>query len=160
MNSLIVIGRLPSGWIRNGSVGLWDGRMVGGRNFINIDFPLFTANPPHSHAQWFFINNTGNLPVVVYWDISNCIPNSWSKGVDGNAYIFSENGDSKYRFLINKQVVPDGSTGIWRPDLSSIHGLSIGVGQGAKLSIDLLHYVEVDTPGAFSFVLSFYAYDA
>lgn len=149
---------ISGGVASTGSIALY--KENGETTLTSIDFPVFTANPPHSHSQWFFINNTGNMPIVVYWDISNCIPNNWSKDLDGNAYVFSENGDSKFRFSINKTIVPDGSTGFWKPGLSSLNGLAIGVGQAAKLNIDLLHYVNVTMPGTFSFVLSFYAYDA
>ena len=125
----------------------------------SVDFPDFTAYPPHTHNQVFFVNNTGNVAVNVYWYISYGNPNNWSIESGGQAYIFTESAQTKYRFSINNHVLPDGSqgTGVWNPDPTGTQTLTIGVGQGTKLSIDLIHYLAVNTPGTFSFVLSFYA---
>ena len=31
-----------------------------------FDFPLFTANPPHTHTVTFYVENTGNVATVVF----------------------------------------------------------------------------------------------
>jgi hypothetical protein len=147
---------ISGGVASSGAIAIY--QADGQTEMTSINFPLFQGTQ-QSATQFFFVNNTGNLPVVVYWSISNCVPNNWAIESGGQAYVYTENAQSKYRFSINKQVLPDGSpgSGVWNPDPTGTEVITIGVGQGAKLSIDLTHYVAVNTPGTFSFVLSFYA---
>jgi len=130
----------------------------GQTEMTSISFPLFQGTQ-QTGTRFLFVNNTGNVPVNVYWSISNTNPNNWSIEPGGQAYIYTESAQTKYRFSINNQVSPDGSpgSGLWNPDPTGTQTLTIGVGQGTKLSIDLIHYLAVNTPGTFSFVLSFYA---
>ena len=124
-----------------------------------LDFPLFTADPS-THTVTFYVENTGNVATVVYWDISNTNPADWAKDLSEESYIFTETGNPKYRFSINKQVVPDASTGLWKPSVTPGNGITLDVGQNAELTIDLMHFTDVNTPGTFSFTLSFFANDA
>jgi hypothetical protein len=133
-----------------------DGQTV----MTSVPIPLFEGGT-HSNTTYFWVNNTGNMPVAVYWNISFGAPNSWAIDMDtgGQAYVFTETSQIKYRLSINNKINPDGSqgTGTWNPDPTGTQAVNIGVGQGAKFSMDLIHYVAVNTPGTFSFVLSFYA---
>ena len=148
---------ISGGVATSGAIAVYN--LNGVTPLTSVDFPDFTADEPHSYNQVFFFNNTGNVAVNVYWYISIGNPNNWSIEPGGQAYIFTESAQTKYRFSINNHVLPDGSqgTGVWNPDPTGTQVLTIGVRQGAKFSIDLLHYVAVNTPGDFSFTLSFYA---
>ena len=124
-----------------------------------IAIPLFEGST-HSNTTMFYIKNTGNVPVDVYWLMSSSEPAQWTIEGGGAAYIFTESSQTKYRLSLNKQILPDGSSGggtLWNPDPSGTQFFTIGVGQSAKLAMDLVHYVAVNSPGTFSFVLSFYA---
>lgn len=130
-----------------------------GQTIMNsIAYPLFQGST-NTYNHFFWVKNIGNLPVAVYWNISNANPSSWSIESGAQAYIFTENSQTKYRFVINDKILPDGSqgSGVWNPDPTGTQAVTLGVGQGAEYSIDLLHYTTVSTPGTFSFVLSFYA---
>jgi hypothetical protein len=125
----------------------------------DLNFPLFEGST-HSASRFFFLKNTGNLPVNVYWSISSSNPAFWSLESGGQAYVYTEETQTKFRFSINKQILPNGNPGngeIWYPDPTGTQFLTIDVGQSAKLAMDLLHYTAVNTPSTFSFVLSFYA---
>ncbi len=114
----------------------------------------------HSNYTYFFVNNTGNMPVKVNWTITNPNPTGWTIDADSQGYIFTETTKTKYSFSINNQVNPDGNpgTGKWLPDpAGTTQTVTIPVGKGAKFSFDLIHYEAVNTPGDFSFGLSFTA---
>ncbi len=148
-----------SGGVRTeGAIQVYD--ETGEAVMTTYDFPEFTSTSGTTYSKQFFVNNTGNVPVFVYWDIFNPIPASWSVAEGEDYYIFQENSNMKFRFTINKVDVPVGGTGYWQPTYSTGHGVSLGVGQGGKFSIDLYYNTTVNTAGDFSFVLSFSAHDA
>jgi len=124
-----------------------------------IQIPEFQGTT-HSNTTYFWVKNTGNLPVAVYWLISNCHPDSWAIESGGQAYRYMESAETKFRFSINNQINPDGTTGsgLWNPDPNGNQVVLLNPGQDAKFAIDVLHYYQdVNTPGTFSFTLSFYA---
>jgi len=146
---------ISGGVASSGAIAIY--QADGQTEMTSINFPLFQG-AQQSATRFFFVNNTGNVPVNVYWYISNGNPNNWLIESGGQAYIYTESAQTKYRFSINNQVLPDGTpgTGLWNPDPTGTQVVTIGVGQGAKFSIDLSHPA-VNTPETFSFVLSFYA---
>ncbi len=122
-----------------------------------IDIPLFQGGI-NSNYTFFWINNTGNMDVKINWEITNPDPTGWT--TDSQGYIFTENTNTKYTFTINNQINPDGTpgTGKWLPDpTGTTQTITIPVGKAAKFSMDLYHYETVNTPGDFSFGLSFTA---
>ena len=55
----------------------------------DYDFSLFTGGTPESLQKYFFINNMGNQPVYVYWNISStkkCSSDSMIIGKLNNGY--------------------------------------------------------------------------
>ncbi len=148
-----------SGGVRTeGAIQVYD--ETGETVMTTYDFPEFTSTSGNTYSKQFFVNNTGNAPVVVYWGIFNPIPTSWSIPEHENYYILQEDNNMKFQFTIYKTDIPGGSTGYWQPTYSTGHGVSLGVGQGGKFSIDLLYNRTINTAGDFSFLLSFSAYDA
>jgi hypothetical protein len=114
----------------------------------------------HSNYTYFWINNTGNMPVKINWEITNPNPTGWTIDTPNQGYIFTENTNTKYTFSINNQINPDGTpgTGKWLPDpTGTTQTITIPVGKAAKFSMDLIHNQAVNTPGDFSFGLSFTA---
>lgn len=150
---------ISGGVASSGAIAIY--QADGQTEMTSIAFDPFQGTQ-QSATQFFFVNNTGNVPVAVYWRISNCNPDNWAIESGGQAYRYAENDQSKFRFSINNQVFPDGTPGVglWNPDPTGTEVVTLGVGQGAKFGIDLVHYVEVNTPGTFSFILSFYPKDA
>jgi hypothetical protein len=123
-----------------------------------IPIPLFQGTT-HTNSTFFWVKNIGNMPVAVYWNISSANPNSWTLESGGQAYIFTETSQTKYRLCIWNKQNPDGSqgTGTWNPDPEGAVVVNLNPGQTAQFAMDLLHFTEVNAPGTFSFVLSFYS---
>ncbi len=109
--------------------------------------------------HFFWVKNTGNVPVAVYWNISSGNPNSWSIDTDTQIYLYRENSQTKFNLAISKQTDPSGITwsGSWDPDPTGNQVVSLGTGQTAEFALTVAHITAVNTPGTFSFVLSFYA---
>ena len=132
----------------------------GTTEMTTIPIPLFQG-ATNTNTTFFWIKNIGNMPVAVYWNISNAAPNSWTIDIPGGgqAYLFTETTQTKYRLTIDNILNPDGSggTGVWNPDPTGNQAVNLNAGQTAKFALELLHYQDVNTPGTFSFVLSFYA---
>lgn len=126
----------------------------------SIPIPLFQGTS-HTNTTFFWVKNIGNMPVAVYWNISNADPNNWAIDVPGGsqAYTFTETAQTKYRLTIDNILNPDSTpgTGVWNPDPTGNQVVNLNAGQTAKFAMDLLHYQAVNTAGTFSFVLSFYA---
>ncbi len=123
-----------------------------------IAIPLFEGST-QTNTTMFYIKNTGNVQANVYWLMSSSSPAQWSIESGGAGYLYKENSADKYRLSVNKQILPDGSPGggaVWAPDPAGTQFFVIGPGQSAKVAMDLVHYMAVNTPGTFSFVLSFY----
>jgi hypothetical protein len=119
----------------------------------SYDFPLFTGGTSQGFTRNFFVNNTGNTPVYVYWNISS---SSITWAVHVNGYDHMENG-VKYSFII---INPDTMYG-WSPnDFPTPEALYLGVGEGQLRQIGLYYSGEPNTAETFTLVMSFYAQDA
>jgi hypothetical protein len=121
-------------------------------------FPEFEGTY-QSDNHFFWIKNTGNQQVEVYWKISTANPNNWEISLDTGNYVYKENSQNKYNFVISNQIGTDGNpaTGLWNPDPNGNIVVLLGAGQKAKFAMTLSHNIAINTPGSFSFVLSFYA---
>ena len=121
-----------------------------------IAMPDFPATSDQSINHFFWIKNTGNVQVKVYWYISSGNP-SWSLDTGTQTYISQENSQTKFRLAISNQQNPDGSqgTGYWNPDPSGNQVVTLDTGQSAKFALTMTHFAAVNTPGQFNFVLSF-----
>ncbi|UCC27457.1 MAG: hypothetical protein JSW29_05090 [Candidatus Bathyarchaeota archaeon] len=114
----------------------------------SFDFINFTGGVPQGHLLGFFINNTGNQPVYVYWNITTSSI-AWFKG--GTGYQYNEEATAKYTFGIYN------ATGWWTPDTGARR---IGVGERIQETYSLSYTGSPVTAEAFSFTVTFYARDA
>lgn len=122
--------------------------------FTSYDFPLFIGGQSESFDIYFFINNTGNQPVYIYWNISSSSI-VWFAESQGYGYIHNENGDAKYGFGLWNATGDDWSpNGYVTPD-----ALYIGVGEGQRIRMHLGYTGAPNTPETFTLVASFYAQD-
>ena len=115
----------------------------------SFDFPNFTGGVARIELFWFFINNTGNQPVYVYWNISTSSI-SWTNMSTG--YIHEESAITKYSFTIF-----NGTSEYWVPDTEA---RIIPVGQAVHERMRLWYFGEPSTAETFSFTVTFYAKDA
>ncbi|UCE38705.1 MAG: hypothetical protein JSW00_05615, partial [Thermoplasmata archaeon] len=91
----------------------------------DITFENYTGGVESVRSQYFFINNTGNQPVYVYWNISSSSV-SWTPV----EYGYLEQFDNAYVFQIYTSWSPD-PTEYWSPnDYTTPEALYIAAGQG------------------------------
>lgn len=117
------------------------------------DFPLFTGGTAETFLKDFFINNTGNQPISVYWNA----PTSsifWEIRTTPypDVYDCYEDNIWKYSFGIRQDFVA--SADYWYPDGE---GVFLGVGEGIKLRFELYYTGEPNTAETFTMAISFYA---
>ena len=116
----------------------------------NIDFDNFTGGNPDTYiTPDFFINNTGNQPVSVYWNISTSSI-AWSTISDG--YYYSEAATLKYQFYIR-----NGTADFWAPNTEA---RIIPVDQAITEEMLLSYSGSNKTAETISFTVTFYARDA
>lgn len=114
----------------------------------SIDFANFTGGTLETHEQVFFINNTGNQPLYVYWNISTSSI-AWS--AIGNQYKYYEDALIKYDFIIQN------GTDFWTPNTEA---RMIPVGQSIQEIMWLIYSGNPVTAETFSLTITFYARDA
>jgi len=115
----------------------------------NIDFDNFTGGVLQTYSTTFFINNTGNQPVYVYWNISTSSI-AWFKG--GAGYQYNEAATTKYTFSIHNATAD-----YWTPDTEARILL---VDQAVSEEIGFYYSGDPKTAETFSFTVTFYAEDA
>ena len=119
----------------------------------NNDFPLFTGGTAETFLKDFFINNTGNQPISVYWNVStSSIPWEIRTTPYRDAYDCYEDNIWKYSFGIRQDFAA--SADYWYPDGE---GVFLGVGEGIKLRLELYYTGEPNTAETFTMTISFYA---
>lgn len=129
-----------------GSIEVYQGDGV--TVLTSFDYPNFTAGVYNEWTQDFFINNTGNTPVYVYWNMStSSIP--WYE-VAGS-YYHDEAATTKYSFYITNTSVQ------WVPNVG---GWEILVDQAFYGEMNLIYWGTPKTTETFSFTVTFYARDA
>jgi hypothetical protein len=119
----------------------------------SFDFPNFTGGVAYTHQLDFFINNTGNQPLYVYWNISTSTSTSsvaWSIQIDH--YRGYEAAAHKYSFSIY-----NGTSDFWTPDTEA---RMIPVGQRIQERFELMYIGDPATAETFSLTVTFYARDA
>ncbi len=117
--------------------------------FTSFDFGNFTGGVEQETWIPFYINNTGNQPVYVYWNISTSSI-AWYK--NGSGYRHDEAATYKHNFTIWE------TGGYWAPDTEA---RMIPVGQRTDLHNFMLTYTgEPRTSGTFSLTVTFYVRDA
>lgn len=117
----------------------------------SYDFPLFLGGTSDNFHRYFFINNTGNQPVSVYWNIS-ASSIDWEVSTSQNFYEYYENGVLKYSFAIPQDSTP--TTNYWNPNTEE---LFLNVGAGINLYFELYYTGEPITSEIFTSTISFYA---
>jgi hypothetical protein len=123
----------------------------------NYEFPNFTGGEPATSVKNFFINNTGNQPVYIYWNITSSSVN-WTANVNG--YVGFESAVHKYNFFIATSWSPD-PFDYWVPnDYSTPEALFLDVGEGKELQIRHQYTGEPNTAELYSLTMRFYAEDA
>lgn len=120
--------------------------------FTSYDFPLFTGGTVGNFFKYFFINNTGNQPVYVYWNISS---SSITWGADAFGYYHAEGGYGKYYFQLYNATTTFAPKEYVTPGV--IH---LDVGAGQRCYILLNYQGSPNTAETFTLVMTFYAQDA
>jgi hypothetical protein len=121
----------------------------------SYDFLNFTGGVEEISYKEFFINNTGNQPVYVHWNISSSSL-TWQLMAEG--YMYVENLVDKYLLMIeaNWTTISD----FWGPINGGLPPLHIPVGEGKHLRFYLWYSGTPNTAEAFSLTVTFYAEDA
>jgi hypothetical protein len=117
----------------------------------SYDFPLFSGGTSDTFHKHFFIKNTGNQPVSVYWNISESSIN-WNLKKSLNLYKYYENGVCKYSFGIPQESLL--TTDYWQPNTEA---LFLGVDDGKNLHFELFYTGETISSETFRLTISFYA---
>jgi len=119
----------------------------------NYDFPLFTGGTAETCLKDFFVNNTGNQPVAVYWNVT-ASSIFWEVRATPypDVYDCYEDNIWKYSFGIRQDFAT--SADYWYPDGE---GVFLGVGEGTKLRFELHYTGEPNTAETFTMAISFYA---
>lgn len=121
---------------------------------VSHDFPLFMGGYPYSWTVEFFINNTGDVPVYVYWNMStSSIDWTWN----GQEYIHNEEAILKYKFEIAQAWSGPTTTDYWEVDTEAVYLL---VDEGVMLRMKLMYSGSPNTSETFTLTESFYAYDS
>ena len=120
----------------------------------SYDFSNFTGGVEETSYKEFFINNTGNRPIDVSWNVSS--PLTWQLG--GQHYEYIENFNLKYILWIEANWTT--TTDIWAPLNTGYPPLHIPVGEGQHLRFDLYYSGIPNTAEQFSLTVTFYAEDA
>lgn len=122
----------------------------------SYDFPLFTGGTAGPQYLDFFVNNTGNQPVYVTWNIS-ASSISWEIALDGHRHW--ENSVIKYWCQLYREEIP-GS--YWYPYTTGTpqETVFLAVGAGIKIRLWLTYTGQPATAETFSLVISFYAKDS
>ena len=115
----------------------------------SFDFDNFTGGVSQTRLMPFFINNTGNQPLYVYWNISTSSI-AWSQVVD--TYHHTEEATHKYTFGIY-----NGTVDHWTPETEA---RILEVGQDISETFQLYYTGNPVTAETFSFTVTFYAKDA
>jgi len=135
----------------SGAIEVYDADGV--TSMASISFLKFDGSSQfQTRTKFFFVNNTGNTPVVVYWNVSSPLVD-WV--VSGNTYRYEVGGVAKYGLAMNKFAI-----GYWSPSPGGTEEnqqVSLDPGQGVYLSMDFTYTGDVSTPEDVSFVMSFYA---
>jgi hypothetical protein len=124
--------------------------------WASYEFPNFTGGTAETHFKTFFINNTGNQPVAVYWNISTSSL-SWLPTIDGYSYSI----DLTYKYYFNIQTSWPTPTEYWAPnDYIDPDSLLIPVGEGKQLRIFHQYSGNPNTAETYSLTITFYAEDS
>ncbi len=130
-----------------GSIEVYDSD--GETPMTSYDFPLFTGGSAETFTKDFFVNNTGNQPVYVYWNISESSIVWEAHTLHLDMYDHFEGDMWKYSFGIRQDFSPP--TDYWRPDVEAIF---LSVGAGIKLRCELCYTGEPNTAETFTMTLS------
>ncbi len=118
----------------------------------SIDFTNFTGGVAEVQEHVFLINNTGNQPVYVYWNISaSSLPIDWDLGSIVYYRYYEDYTDLKYTFNINNVTDP------WAPESEA---REIPVGESIQEKFALWYSGNPVTAETFNITVTFYARDA
>ncbi len=115
----------------------------------SYDFPLFTGGSAETFTKDFFVNNTGNELVYVYWNISESSIVWEAQTPHLDAYDHFEDATWKYSLGIRQDFSTP--TDYWRPEAEAIF---LSVGAGIKLQCELYYTGEPNTAETFTMTLS------
>ncbi len=127
----------------------------------SYEFPNFTGGVAATAIKTFFINNTGNQPVYVYWNMSSSSSSSSVTWLNNSlGYAGYEAATHKYNFFIATAWLPD-PFDYWSPNgWSTPEALYLDVGEGKELQIRHQYTDSPNTAESYNLVMSFYAEDA
>jgi hypothetical protein len=120
----------------------------------SYDFPNFTGGVAEWSYKYFYINNTGNQPVYVYWNISSSSL-TWTPIVTG--YQHFVDAVSKYEFFLMNASLAE----YFAPnDYTTPGSIFIDVGEQAYLVISHYYTGTPNTAEKYTLTITFYAEDA
>lgn len=118
----------------------------------SYNFPLFVGGTNETFNKNFFINNTGNQPVSVYWNIStSSIDWEVKKSLDFYEYYENEK-ECKYSFGIRQDSLL--TIDYWHPNTEA---LFLDVNNEKNLHFELSYSGESISSETFSMTITFYA---
>lgn len=136
-----------------GEIAVYEGD--GATPLTSIAFSNFTGLQASVREYWFMINNTGPLPVEVYWNISSSTLSPWIPTSSG--YTYQEDSVDKYQIYLMEWP----SANHWSPnDWTTPENVSFAVGEGRGMHIKCFYTGYPNTAELFTFTMSFYAQDA
>ena len=119
----------------------------------SYDFPLFTGGTAETFLKNFFISNTGNQPVSVYWNVAASSVFWQVKATPfPDMYDCYEDNVWKYRFGIRQDFVA--SADYWHPDGEAVF---LEVGAKIRLQFEVYYTGEPNTAETFTMAISFCA---
>ncbi len=127
------------------------------------DMPLFT---PGEWGEWdfyFMINNTGNTPVYLYWNMSYS-DISWLAEFDAGDGWYSHKLTGTTKYMI-RMAIDDNMTDLWNPnDCPGPESLYLDVASSINFRLNFVYrgtvFPVTDPPETFAVTISFYAEDA
>jgi hypothetical protein len=115
------------------------------------NFPLFVGGTADTFFKFFFINNTGNHPVDVRWNVITSSVSWRSRGPYRDMYDHYEDRILKYSFGISQDLM---SQDYWQPNTEVIF---LRVNEGVNLRFELRYTGRPNTAETFSIKVSFRA---
>jgi hypothetical protein len=117
----------------------------------SFDLPRFTGGIVGTFTKYFFINNTGQQPVGVSWNMTVSSIHWELRALSPNVYDHYEGSILKYSFGITQDAA---SIDYWYPNQETI---VLKTNEGVKLRFELNYTGEPNTAETFTMTAAFYA---
>lgn len=122
----------------------------------NYTFDNFTGGEAAGSMKYFYINNTGNQPVYITWNISSSSL-SWDPVLTG--YSHSVSVVQKYSFMVQTDL-GSGWINLAPNDYASPTVVFMPAGNREQFRFNLQYTGDVNTAEIFTLTVTFYAQDS